>query len=225
MRARSRQALTANRQGYTPEWRASPGRGDAGSAIDAILARYLEIQGDGLNAMPQRLQLEFLDALGASVLAPQPARAPLVFTLLATASGDATVPQGTRVAAVLPPPAPSLASDASAGTCGGAGVLHRAGVHRDARRAGGAVLDRSAGRLATPTTAPAPPGGFSVFNAMVPVPHRLYLGHGELFNFTGSAQIVLSFDFAGMRAPATATARSGPCCSTGNTSAATAGNR
>ncbi|MFD2426414.1 hypothetical protein ACFSUI_22995 [Ralstonia solanacearum] len=38
--------------------------------------------------------------------------------------------------------------------------------------------------------------GFTVFDAMVPVPHRLYLGHGELFKFTDSAQIDLSFDFA-----------------------------
>ena len=108
------QAFSANRRGYTPEWRVPRGRGDAGTAINDILARYLEIQGEGLNAMPQRLQLEFLGVLGASVLPPQPARAPLVFKLLDTASGDATVPQGTRVAAVLAPPAPSLASDAPA---------------------------------------------------------------------------------------------------------------
>lgn len=193
------QALSANRQGYTPEWRASAGRGDAGSAIDTILARYLEIQGDGLNAMPQRLQLEFLDALGASVLAPQPARAPLVFTLLATASGDATVPQGTRVAAVLPPPAPSLASDVAPAPAaapefyteqeftamrGTLAALYSIDPQADL------YADHAAGATA----------GFGVFDAMVPVPHRLYLGHGELFKFTGSAQIVLSFDFANARA-------------------------
>ena len=46
--------------------------------------------GRGLNAAPLRLQLEFLDSIGANVLPAQPARAPLVFTLLDTASGDAT---------------------------------------------------------------------------------------------------------------------------------------
>ena len=45
--------------------------------------------------MPLRLQLAFLDSVGAGVLPAQPARAPLVFTLLDTASGDATVPAGT----------------------------------------------------------------------------------------------------------------------------------
>ena len=99
--------LAELRRGYVPEWTAPRGGGDAGSALDDIMARYLAIQAEGLNAMPQRLQLEFLESLGANVLPPEPARAPLVFTLLATASGDATVPAGTRVAAVLPPPAPS----------------------------------------------------------------------------------------------------------------------
>ena len=39
--------------------------------------------------------------------------------------------------------------------------------------------------------------GFSVFDAMGPVPHRLYLGHAELFKLSGSAEIVLSFVHAG----------------------------
>jgi hypothetical protein len=192
-------ALSANRQGYTPEWQAPAGRGDAGSAIDAILARYLEIQGDGLNAMPQRLQLAFLDALGASVLAPQPARAPLVFTLLATASGNATVPQGTRVAAVLPPPAPSFATD----TAPAPAVAPEFYTEQEITAMRGTLAalysidpqaDLYADHGATATS------GFTVFDAMVPVPHRVYLGHGELFNFTSSAQIVLSFDFANARA-------------------------
>ncbi|MDB5913401.1 MAG: putative rane protein, partial [Ramlibacter sp.] len=104
-------ALAENRRGYTPEWRAPRGSDDAGLVIHEIFARYLEIQGAGVNAAPLRLQLEFLSMLGGNVLAAQPARVPLVFRLLATATSDATVPQGTRVAAVLPPPAPSLASE------------------------------------------------------------------------------------------------------------------
>ncbi|MEF9404836.1 putative baseplate assembly protein [Ralstonia solanacearum K60] len=189
------QALSTNRKGYTPEWRAGAACGDAGSAIDAILARYLEIQADGLNAMPQRLQLEYLDALGACVLAPQPARAPLVFTLLASASGDATVPQGTRVAAVLPPPAPSLVS-ATASTPAVAPEFYTEQEITATRGTLAALYsidpqaDLYADHGAVATT------GFTVFDAMVPVPHRLYLGHGELFKFTDSAQIDLSFDFA-----------------------------
>lgn len=186
-------ALAANRAGYTPEWRSLRGTGDAGHAVNDILARYLEIQGEGLNAMPHSLQLGFLDALGCNVLAPQPARTPLVFQLLETASDDASVPQGTRVAAVLPPPAPSLASSATppARTApefyteqsftamrGRLTALYSIDPQSDL------YADHSAG------------GAFSAFDDMQPVPHRLYLGHGELFKLTGVAQIVLSFDFA-----------------------------
>lgn len=193
------QALADNRRGYTPEWRAPVSSGDAGAAIHAILARYLQIQGDGLNAMPQRLQLEFLDALGASVLPPQPARAPLVFTLIATASGDATVPQGTRVGAVLPPPAPSLASDAAPA----APVPPEFSTEQEFTAMRGTLaalysIDPQADLYADHVAAAA--AGFAVFDAMAPVPHRLYLGHASLFNFAGSAQVVLSFDFANARA-------------------------
>ena len=192
-------SLAANRRGYAPEWRVARGRGDAGTAINDILARYLEIQGEGLNAMPQRLQLEFLGTLGASVLPPQPARAPLVFKLLDNASGDATVPLGTRVAAVLPPPAPSLASDAPPARTPAPEFYTEQEI--TAMRGTLAALysiDPQADLYADHAAAAA--AGFPVFDAMVPVPHRLYLGHGELFKFTGSAQIVLDFDFASARA-------------------------
>ncbi|MBA2673553.1 hypothetical protein, partial [Ramlibacter sp.] len=53
--------LQERRAGYLPEWTAQ----DAGAALLRIVARDLEIQGAGLNAMPLRLQLEFLDQLGA----------------------------------------------------------------------------------------------------------------------------------------------------------------
>jgi hypothetical protein len=193
------QAMSTNRQGYTPGWRVPAGRGDAGAAIDTIFARYLEIQGDGINAMPQRLQLAFLDALGASVLAPQPARAPLVFTLLASASGDATVPQGTRVAAVLPPPAPSLVGDA-APVPAAAPEFYTEQEFTAMRGALAALysIDPQADLYADHGADAAT--GFTVFEAMQPVPHRLYLGHGELFNFAGPARIVLGIDFANARA-------------------------
>ncbi|HEY4264036.1 MAG TPA: hypothetical protein VGM72_01860, partial [Micropepsaceae bacterium] len=188
-------ALAENRRGYTPEWRTPRGMGEAGAALNDILARYLQIQGDGLNAMPRRLQLELLESLGVNVLPPQAARAPLVFKLVETASGDATVPMGTRVAAVLPPPSPSLESDAApksksppeffteqefTAMRGQLGVLYSIDPQADT------FVDH------TPTAS----SGFDVFSRMSPVPHRLYLGHGELFKLTGSAQIVLSFDFA-----------------------------
>ena len=188
--------LAELRRGYVPEWTAPRGGGDAGSALDDIMARYLAIQAEGLNAMPQRLQLEFLESLGANVLPPEPARAPLVFTLLATASGDATVPAGTRVAAVLPPPAPSLDSAEATPRRAPAPEFFTEQEITAMRGTLAALYsidpqaDTYADHHAMATT------GFTVFDAMGPVPHRLHLGHGELFKLKGSAEIVLSFDFA-----------------------------
>jgi hypothetical protein len=189
------EALAANRRGYTPEWRAPRGAGDAGVALHEIFARYLEIQGEGVNAMPQRLQLEFLESLGANVLPPQPARAPLVFQLLETASDDATVPAGTRVAAVLPPPPPSLESDTPPKRVPPPEFFTEQEITA-MRGTLAAVysIDPQADTYADHTGDAAT--GFTVFDAQRPVPHRLYLGHGELFKLAGSAQIVLSFDFA-----------------------------
>lgn len=200
------QALDTHRAGFTPVWLAARGGGDAGLALNTIFARFLEIQGNGLNAMPQRLQLEFLESLGANVLSPQPARAPLVFKLLDTASSDATVAQGTRVGAVLPPPAPSMASDVTPPATVAPEFFTESEF--TAMRGTLAALysidpqgDIYADHGADATT------GFSVFEAMVPVPHRLYLGHGKMFKLSGSAQIVLSFDFATSRAAGDAAQR------------------
>src|SRR5262249_51809784 len=38
--------------------------------------------------------------------------------------------------------------------------------------------------------------GFALFSDMQPMPHRIYLGHDQLFKFAGAAEIVLAFDFA-----------------------------
>lgn len=186
-------ALQARRAGYLPAWTA---RDDAGSALLRIVARELEVQAAGLNAMPLRLQLDFLDQLGAGVLPAQPARAPLVFKLLDNAAADATVPAGTRVAAVLPPPAPSLDGDDS-----GAGRATPPEFFTEqeitAMRGTLAALysiDPQADAYADHGTPG--PGGFTPFAGMRQAPHRLYLGHGEMFRLAGAAQLDLSIDFA-----------------------------
>jgi len=188
--------LAHNRAGYTPEWTATDA--DAGLALHHIVARQIEVQNNGLNAMPQRLQLAFLESLGANVLPAQSARAPLVFKLLATASADATVPAGTRVAAVLPPPPPSL--DGSAATQRPQAPEFFTEQEITAMRGTLATLHSVDPQADTFSDHGARnPGSFAVFDAQAPMPHRLYLGHAEFFHFSGSAQIVLSFDFATSR--------------------------
>ncbi|BAO90264.1 putative baseplate assembly protein [Caballeronia cordobensis] len=184
--------LSAHRAGYLPGWTAHD---DAGSALLRIVARNLDIQAAGLNAMPLRLQLEFLDQIGASVLPAQSARAPLVFTLLANAAADATVPAGTRVAAVLPPPAPSLDSGATSNRStppeffteqeitamrGTIAALYSIDPQADAYADHGASVQ----------------SGFTAFASMRQAPHRLYLGHADMFRLAGSAQVDVTIDFA-----------------------------
>jgi hypothetical protein len=86
---------------FTPEWKADAADSLA-AALIAIFARYSEIIIQRLNEAPRKNFLAFLDLLGASLLPPQPARAPLTFSLAAGSPVGGVVPAGTQVAA---PPA------------------------------------------------------------------------------------------------------------------------
>lgn len=198
--AQWRAALERDRRGYIPAWNAAwrsdwAGATDFGQALAAIVARNLDVQTLGLNAMPLRMQLEFIDRIGASVLPAQSARTPLVFKLLDTATGDATVPAGTRVAAVLPPPAPSLDSSAAPRRA----VVPEFYTETEITAMRGKLaaiysIDPHEGVYVDHTESAET--GFAVFDRMSAVPHRLYLGHSELLRLTGTAQIVLTISFA-----------------------------
>lgn len=71
----------------------------AGAALVGIFARFAELIVERLNHLPEKNFLAFLDLLGASLLPPQAARAPLTFSLSAGSAVDAVVPAGTQVAA------------------------------------------------------------------------------------------------------------------------------
>src|SRR6185312_11393786 len=98
-------ALLARAPGYTPGWQ--PASGTAANAILSVFSRTVAIEGTALDAMPDRSRLSFLDTLGNSLLPAQPARAPLVFTLMDSAPLDVSLPAGTQVAASLPPATPA----------------------------------------------------------------------------------------------------------------------
>ena len=71
----------------------------ASAALVNVFARYAELLIERLNKVPEKNFLAFLDLLGASPTPPQPARAPLTFTLSEGSTVDAVVPKGTQVAA------------------------------------------------------------------------------------------------------------------------------
>lgn len=191
--ARIAAALDARRSGYVPAWRAQT---DAGTALHAVLGAQLAALAAAVNAAPQALQLQFLEQNGATVLPAQPARAPIVFTLLDNASIETTVPAGCRLGAVLPPattpgsatattatavpPAPEFFTEQQITAMRG-----RVGAFYSIDPQADAYTDHSA----------ATPGDFTVFAAQAPVPHRLYLGHAALLALSGDAQVELAVTF------------------------------
>src|SRR2546422_10884578 len=91
---------------HVPEWHetdpASGAIDRVGGAVIGAFAHLAATVVERLNRAPDKNFLAFVDLLGAAPLPPQPARAPLAFSLAAASPTDAVVPAGTRVAA---PPA------------------------------------------------------------------------------------------------------------------------
>lgn len=77
-----------------PEWH-PPEEGDAGTMLQRIFARLLEIALERLNKVPEKNLLAFLDVMGVSLLPPSTAKVPLNFSL--TPGNPAmSVPMGTQ---------------------------------------------------------------------------------------------------------------------------------
>lgn len=93
-----RQVQTLLREHYLPGHPDLDLTQGVGGALVGIFARFAEIIITRLNRVPEKNLLAFMDLLGAAQLPPQPARAPLRFTL-ASGSAAARVPAGTQVAA------------------------------------------------------------------------------------------------------------------------------
>jgi hypothetical protein len=185
--------LLAHAPGYTPGWAAVPG--SAGLALAEVIARYAEILIQGLNQVPDRSFLAFLSSIGVSLLPAQPARAPLVFTLMETSPLDVFLPANSQAAAVLAPPPPSPLVDeaqASAGEAGSSVVFSttQAITLTRARLAELYSLDPSFDQTSDHT--PLAQAGFTLFADPQPNEHALYLGHDALFALAGEADIYLS---------------------------------
>ena len=167
---------------YVPNW--MPQDGSSAKAVMRIFARYMEIYADGLNQLPGRSLMTFLDMLGMHLLPAQAARAPLVFTLMDNASSDVTLPVGCRVAAVAAQrvgggsasPAEALFSTSQTLTLARAKLTTLYSIHP--------ADDEYANHSASLT------GGFTLFQGMDLTEHSIYLGHDELFNLTGDNIVV-----------------------------------
>src|SRR5258707_9325586 len=79
-----RTAVHAAAARSAPEWQ--PGLGDAGDALVAVFAHYLELLLARLNNVPDKNLAAFFDALGIGFLPPGAAVAPVTFTPAPTAA-------------------------------------------------------------------------------------------------------------------------------------------
>src|SRR5262245_32679221 len=173
---------------YAPAWEElDPATGQAtgvSGALIGVFARFAEIIIQRLNEAPQKNFLAFLDLLGAARLPPQPARAPLTFSLAAASAADGRVPAGTQAAA---PPAEHekepLICQTEAELTGTAGQLVALFV-RDPEQ------DKHAD-LSSIITATA--SGELAFRGNRPIEHILYLGHSRLLGFPQIVSLRLRF--------------------------------
>jgi hypothetical protein len=85
--------LAAQARQDLPQWNPPPS-GDAGTMLQRIFARLLELALQRLNRVPEKNFLAFLDAMGVTLLPPSAAKAPLTFSLTA-GTPPTLVPKGT----------------------------------------------------------------------------------------------------------------------------------
>jgi hypothetical protein len=170
-----------------------PHKGVSAALIGAF-SRLAELIIERLNSVPDKNFLAFLDLLGASPLAPRPARVPLTFSLAGASTVDGVIPAGTQAAA---PPAEGEKEPTIFET-------ERELVVTAARLTGIFVRDPTQDTYADYS---------SIINAeaSVPVPifqgdqrieHILYLSHDRLFSYPGLKELRLSLTLESERAPA-----------------------
>ena len=183
-------SLLQNIPGYVPNW--MPQDGSSAKALMRIFARYMEIYADGLNQLPGRSLMTFLDMLGMHLLLAQAARAPLVFTLMDNASSDVTLQAGCRVAAVAAPSAPRPGAKTSPPAEAVFSTLQTQTLVRAKLKTLYSInpgSDEFADHSKSLTS------GFAFFDDLHPTGHTIYLGNNEFFNLTGD-NIVVSLNIS-----------------------------
>lgn len=174
--------VKARRPGYVPEWQ--PTTSDLGYALALIGARFAQAIVQRLNQAPDKNKLAFLDMLGEQPSPARAARTPVVFQL-STGVASGTALAGTAVAAPPPPGSSQQVVFETEDDIGvGAGNLVQVFSLWPGRDE---YIDHSADFLAkNPITLFDP-------DALIGVPHMLYLAHSTLLNLSGN--VVLSVEF------------------------------
>jgi baseplate J-like protein len=155
-----------------------------GAALTQVYARYLKALADRINQAPDKNKLRFFELLGVELLPPQAARAPVVFTALASV-GDSRVPAATRVGATVAGRDDPLVFETEQAIALAAGHLAQVVSLWPGKDA---YADHSAALLrGTP---------FTLFDALVPVRHELYLAHDVHVALSGTSTVEVRLEIA-----------------------------
>jgi len=179
-------AALARAPGLVPGWEPAPG--SAGRALLEVAARFAGALGEAATQVPDRTRLAFLESTGLNLLPAQPARTPLVLTLLPNSPLGVTLPAGTQVAVAGGDGDPPAFATAETMTLTRARLAALYTVDPGTDR----WTDHSADQAA----------GCVLFSAADQVEHGLYLGHDELFALSGTADVEVSVRLTRDAAPA-----------------------
>jgi hypothetical protein len=183
--------LTRRVPGFVPEW--TPGNSTQAEALLQVFARYMELLEDGLKQVPERSRLAFLDMLGVELLPAQPARTPLVFSLVENSPVDVTLPALSEVAAqVVTPLTPFAGQEPSAAATLIFSTEQAITVTRARLKTVYSILPGS-DEFADHSTSLT--GESSFFDQVVPCRHAIYMGHDELFALVGDISVIVSLTF------------------------------
>jgi Baseplate J-like protein len=166
-----------------PEWQPPP-EGDAGTMLQRIYARLLELAIQRLNQVPEKNLLAFLDTMGVSLLPPSPATVPLTFSL--TPGTPATlIPKGAQAGTQPSGQQPAVIFE----TADDLTVI-------PAQIVQALTIDPTWDRYIDQTDVLGGQSaiGFTPFVGTKRMPHILYLGDETLLNFS-RAMIQLEFNF------------------------------
>jgi hypothetical protein len=208
-------ALMRRIPAYVPTWHPAPGQ--PSQAILQVVARYVQVLIERLNAAPDKNRLAFLDLLGESLIPPRGARAPLVFTFTPPAppptQSTAATPAGSPAASILnalavpPPPAPLIlpsvnvrvraATQVAAKAADGSPLVFE--TESDIALTGASlaqVVSLWPGRDAYTDHTPSLKAGesFVLFDKGFPTPHVVYLADENYLTLKGRSTVEIAFD-------------------------------
>jgi hypothetical protein len=167
---------------YTPEL--TPAEGGLESALFQIFARDMQTTIARLNKAPAKNFLAFLDTMGISLIPPQAATAPVVFKPVQRAA-NGQIPAGTQLGATVPGvQGPLTFETENAIAMAAANLVQVAAVWPDQDQYADYSSSVTGGR------------SFTLFGALQPIPHVLYLANSTLFAFSGTTTIQLEFELA-----------------------------